>query len=511
MSDKYNYYEFKKIITDFVSDILITFPEQYNVLDKRLLIIYNNKDTKSDKDYSKNYQETKSNNDEFADDECADNECADDECADDECADDECVDDQCADDECADNECAESNKNKSNKSNKSDKKVDIKDIEDPKEVIIGVQEIFDYCYEVYPERFFDILYQNDDIFNDKDVNKNFLPGIDFGMLWIENITDKTRENIWKYLQLILFTIITNVENKNTFGDTAKLFEAINENEFKEKLENTIKGLENIFDISNDSFKPDISNNIFENMPNPEEIHDHINNIMNGKLGQLAKELAEETAKDFDFSEENIKEPKDIFKTLFKNPQKLMSLVKNVGNKLDEKMKSGDIKESELLEEASNMFNNMKDMPGMENSNMKDLFNNLNIAEMMKNMGMMPPGAKFNKNAFNSKMQENMKTSKNKERMRRKLQENREQKEDNLNTENNRQPSDSGHSSKDLDNNVKNDIQNNLNFLFSNGGTDLSKINSDLQKLVSEMKIQNEESSINSGENSNKKKKKRKKS
>ena len=38
MSDKYNYYEFKKIITDFVSDILITFPEQYNVLDKRLYI-----------------------------------------------------------------------------------------------------------------------------------------------------------------------------------------------------------------------------------------------------------------------------------------------------------------------------------------------------------------------------------------------------------------------------------------------------------------------------------------
>ena len=58
------------------------------------------------------------------------------------------------------------------------------------------------------------------------------------------------------------------------------------------------------------------------------------------------------------------------------------------------MKSGDIKESELLEEASSMFNNMKGMPGMENSNMKDLFNNLNIGEMMKNMGMMPSGGKF---------------------------------------------------------------------------------------------------------------------
>ena len=32
----------------------------------------------------------------------------------------------------------------------------------------------------------------------------------------------------------------------------------------------------------------------------------------------------------------------LFQTLFKNPQKLMNLVKNVGSKLDEKMKSGDI-------------------------------------------------------------------------------------------------------------------------------------------------------------------------
>ena len=69
------------------------------------------------------------------------------------------------------------------------------------------------------------------------------------------------------------------------------------------------------------------------MPDPKEIHDHISGIMNGKLGELAKELAEETAKDFDLTEENIKDPKDIFKTLFKNPQKLMNLVKMWWNKI----------------------------------------------------------------------------------------------------------------------------------------------------------------------------------
>ena len=78
-----------------------------------------------------------------------------------------------------------------------------------------VQEIFEYCYEIYPERFFDILYQNVEMFENEDLNTYFLPGIDFKILWKENISDNTRNNIWKYLQLILFTIITNVEKIKT--------------------------------------------------------------------------------------------------------------------------------------------------------------------------------------------------------------------------------------------------------------------------------------------------------
>jgi methionyl-tRNA synthetase len=88
--------------------------------------------------------------------------------------------------------------------------------------------------------------------------------------------------------------------------------------------------------------------MFNNMPDPSKIHDHINSIINGKLGNLAKELAEETAKDFDFCDEDLKDSSSAFKKLFKNPQKLLNLVKNVGTKLDEKMKSGDIKENELF-------------------------------------------------------------------------------------------------------------------------------------------------------------------
>ena len=44
----------------------------------------------------------------------------------------------------------------------------------------------------------------------------------------------TKSTIWKYLQLILFSIVPNITSEDSFGDSAKLFEAINQDEFKEK-------------------------------------------------------------------------------------------------------------------------------------------------------------------------------------------------------------------------------------------------------------------------------------
>ena len=70
--------------------------------------------------------------------------------------------------------------------------------------------LFEYCKKVYPERFFDILYQNQEIFEDEDINTKFLPNIEFKNLWKEDISDKTRDVIWKYLQLILIFCIKRI-------------------------------------------------------------------------------------------------------------------------------------------------------------------------------------------------------------------------------------------------------------------------------------------------------------
>jgi len=285
--------------------------------------------------------------------------------------------------------------------------------------------VFRHCVNKFPERFFDILYKNVDIFSpSSEVNTEFLPGIVFAQLWNLDISNNTKETIWKYLQLILFSVIGSVHSSSELGDTAKLFEAINEEELKKKLEETLEGIQNLFDASGSSpyvNETDTSCNgiNMENMPNANQIHEHINSMMGGKLGKLAMELAEETAKDLNLDMNNTGDTKDIFQKLFKNPGKMMNMVKNIGSKIDEKIKSGEIKESELMEEGMELLNKMKNMPGM--GDMQKMFSQMGIPGLGK-------GAKINMGAMEAQLNRNMKTAKMKERIRAKAEANAKAKE-----------------------------------------------------------------------------------
>jgi hypothetical protein len=284
--------------------------------------------------------------------------------------------------------------------------------------------VFRHCVKVFPERFFDILYKNVDIFKESgEENTEFLPGIVFKHLWAFDISDSTRETIWKYLQLVLFSVIGSVHNSSDLGDTAKLFEAINEDELKSKLEETLHNMENLFTSSaNGSFSEgdDSTDNQSGNndetsgnqqMPNAEDLHKHIQSMMGGKLGKLAMELAEETAQDLNLDMENASNANDMFQKLFKNPGKLMSMVKNIGGKIDAKIKSGEIKESELMSEGMDLLNKMQSMPGMDN--MQKMFSQMGIPGLGK-------GGKLNMGAMEAQMNKNMKAAKMRERMKSKV-------------------------------------------------------------------------------------------
>ena len=277
----------------------------------------------------------------------------------------------------------------------------------------------EHCVSVYPERFFDILYKNENIFlEENDKNCFFLPNINFKELWTNDITENTKNVIWQFLQLILFSVSKMVDGAESFGETAKLFEAINENELFNKLEETIENMEHVFDMSNINLSEDMNDISGLDMPNPNELHSHLKDLLDGSLGKLAHEIAEETAKDLETDMGDAKSVGDVFQKLFKDPSKLMNMVKKVGSKLDEKIKSGEIKESELMKEASELMTKMTNMPGMKN--MEKVFSKMGIP--------MGKNSKINMNAFQSNMRQNIRQSKQKERMLAKLEQRRKEKE-----------------------------------------------------------------------------------
>jgi hypothetical protein len=361
----------------------------------------------------------------------------------------------------------------------------------------GLLKLYEYCKTIYPERFFDILYKNESIFlNDdvntddedsediddvkvsdvneennnsensdkKEINTYLLPNINFKSLWrLNDITDKTRETMWNYLQLILFTVITDIKDSNSFGDTAKLFEAISQDEFRVKLEETFENMKNVFDQSdnntteNNNESPKFD---FNNIPNVNDMHEHINGMMGGKLGQLAKEIAEETASELNMDMTNVNSVNDAFNKMFKNPTKLMGLVKSVGDKLDDRIKSGDIKESDLIKEATDIIKRMKDMPGMEN-----------IQTMLSKMGI--PGmsnlggrnSKVNFSEMESQLNRNMKKAQMKERMKSKVEERNHSNNSNTNSVSKEQQENEARLIKVLNSGSTDEIE---NFIFSSG-------------------------------------------
>lgn len=335
-------------------------------------------------------------------------------------------------------------------------------------------ELYSYCLTVYPERFFDILYQNDEIFMlENETMVNFLPGVDFKMLYsTEDISENTKKAIWKYLQLILVTIMGGIKNKASFGETMNLFDGIEEGELQSKLSDTINSLSDFFknmegssESSNTSGEMPNMDEIFEKLPsmfenmgemneemeetlkkqfgegspsededksgsipNPEDLHEHLKGLFDGKIGKLAKELADELSGDLMhmFGEEGeqengAKSTQDVLKKMMKNPKKIMDLLKTVSSKLDSKMKSGDISQTELMKEASDLMGKMKSMGG--GKEFEDIMKN-----MTKNMGsMMGGGGKkggFNNAAFKNMMSQ----TQSRERMLNKLSKRKESSE-----------------------------------------------------------------------------------
>jgi len=303
--------------------------------------------------------------------------------------------------------------------------------------------VYEHCKRTYAPQFFNILYRNEAVLFAEPIE--LLPGLNFKTLWeTPDVSAATKEAVWKYLQLVMFSVVSDLSDTATFGDAAKLFEAIDESVLKSKLEEVMQDMQDMFKDGpegpgpSDPFGPGPSDPSSGPSSGPDEpgakgmdpnfMHEHLNGLLGGKIGSLAKEIAEETAAELNLDTADEASVQSVFQNLFKNPGKLMGIVKSVGQKLDAKMKSGEIKESEIMQEASDLMNKMKKMPGINNiadlmKKMGDLGGMGDMADMAKmaaGMGLGGKNSKFNMGAMQSHLNQNLKSAKTKERMQQKL-------------------------------------------------------------------------------------------
>ena len=163
-----------------------------------------------------------------------------------------------------------------------------------------------------------------------------LKDVCFKKIWSSNISDKTKQTIWKYLQSFCLINI-NINTLEKLNGDDNLSDKKISRKSKKDLENYKKINEDFSTTNNDPSNEDLSgfNNILENT----------------NIGKIAKEITEELNLGDDSSEADMKE---VF-----NPENMMKIFSSINSKITD---NNDLSKEDLASEATNICSTMKDNP-----------------------------------------------------------------------------------------------------------------------------------------------------
>jgi hypothetical protein len=253
-----------------------------------------------------------------------------------------------------------------------------KDIDEVYKNILDMNELnLDECIII--KTFLENIDNHTNKIKNKDISlfkENLLPNIDFNKIWnSKNITDRAKNNIWKYLQTFL---IINI-NLNSSIQLQELL-AGKTNEINKKNKKDIKDLKNIKKLK------DSINNINEeqNKINQEEnndINDLSNKLMDTSIGKLAQDIANEVNFEEIIGDNlNTDNPMELMSNLMNNGN-MMNMFTTINQKVMEKLDKGGINQNDFENEAANIFTSMQD---------NNMFKNmLNMTEQSLNTNNTP--------------------------------------------------------------------------------------------------------------------------
>jgi len=210
--------------------------------------------------------------------------------------------------------------------------------------------------------FLDCIYENQKLIKEKDVSLfdleiEFLEDISFKKLWTKNITDKTKETIWKYFQT--FSLITI--NLKSSEELQNALCAIQNDEFTKddiKDKQTVKELKKLKELTSELQKPTEE----EKGEGEFDLDTMLGGLMDSNIGNIAKEVAESMNMENIMGEiDENSNPMEIMAQLM-NPEKMGSIFQNIDTIMKKKLETGELSEDSLKEEAEGMVNKMSDNP-----------------------------------------------------------------------------------------------------------------------------------------------------
>ena len=184
-------------------------------------------------------------------------------------------------------------------------------------------KLYNYIGNVIIENHKNILSKNEELFVEgTSKNTEFLPRVIFHYLWNSEISSNTQTTIWNYLTLLFVTFAKNsvdtIEDVNIDDILSQI--TVSEND----------------DSNNTNATPSMG--ISEDNSIPDDIPEAMKGLMKGNLGKLAMEMAKETI------------------SSGANTTDIFGMMSKIGSTIDNKIKSGEISESDLIQESMNMMN-----------------------------------------------------------------------------------------------------------------------------------------------------------
>jgi len=219
-----------------------------------------------------------------------------------------------------------------------------------------MSKLWVFCKKKYIPNKGNILSKNVDIFDEHSTHDTeFLPHIHFKNLWqYDGITEHTKDAIWGYLRLTLVSIDdTQIDLDECLVQVQELF----------SKQSTVP------------IEPVPSE--VDTVPEPPTDIGELDNLFGGVLGTIAKDLATDMLNNPEYNCTDAGSVQEAMSNLFSNPSKIATIFKKVSDKLDQKMSSGEIDNSDILRETNSLFTKMQGMPGLKDSNIfKDISKHL---------------------------------------------------------------------------------------------------------------------------------------